>query len=290
MKQILVISGKGGTGKTVVTGALAALMQNKVIADCDVDAANLHLLLHPETVETGGFQGMDKARIHKEKCRQCGACFSVCRFGAISRDFEVNPIHCEGCKCCWQVCPVGAIEMRRHTCGEWFVSRTRYGPFVHAKLGIAEENSGKLIAFIKEKAAALAEEHKSGYILIDGAPGIACPVIASLAQVDLALIVTEPTLSGRHDLERVLGLAAHFNVRPAVCVNKWDINEENTAAIRQFCAARGVPVLAEIPFDEEVARSVSAGIPFPVRAPRGPVRDILDALSKNILAELGRAP
>ncbi|NWF52770.1 MAG: 4Fe-4S binding protein, partial [Nitrospirae bacterium] len=209
MKQIVVISGKGGTGKTILTASFASLAKNKVMADCDVDAADLHLLLQPEIKERHEFRSGVTATIDKELCQGCGECISVCRFNAISEDFTVDPISCEGCTICSYVCPAGAIKLEENISGEWFVSETKYGPFVHAKLGIAEENSGKLVSVVRQKAKEIAEKENLDYVIIDGPPGIGCPVIASLANVDLAMIVTEPTLSGIHDMERVAQVSKH---------------------------------------------------------------------------------
>ncbi len=266
MKQILVISGKGGTGKTMLTGALAALAKNKVMADCDVDAANLYLLLNPSVREKHPFQSGASAVIDPALCTRCGQCSAACRFDAISRDFVVNPIACEGCGLCTHVCPVGAATMKENTAGDWFISETRYGPFVHAKLGIAEENSGKLVAKVRETAKKIAEAKTADYVIVDGPPGIGCPVIASLSGVDLAVIVTEPTLSAIHDAERVMDLAKHFEVPVKLVVNKWDINPAATGDIRKLCNSRNIPVIGLIPFDRVVVESVLAGEPVTERA------------------------
>ncbi len=261
MKQIVVISGKGGTGKTMLTGAFAALAENKVMVDCDVDAANLHLLLHPSIKERNIFKSGAFAKIDPALCTRCGQCSDACRFQAISSEFAVSPIACEGCGLCARLCPVNAIRMKENTAGEWFISETRYGPFVHAKLGIAEENSGKLVAKVREAAKEIAEKNGATHIIIDGPPGIGCPVIASLSGVDLALIVTEPTLSGLHDAERVIALAEHFNVQTQLVINKWDINPEASEKIERYCESRKVPVVGKIPFARAVIESVIAGKP-----------------------------
>lgn len=262
MKQIVVISGKGGTGKTMLTGAFAALAENKVMVDCDVDAANLHLLLHPSIKERNIFKSGAFAKIDPALCTRCGQCADACRFQAISSEFAVSPIACEGCGLCARLCPVNAIRMKENTAGEWFISETRYGPFVHAKLGIAEENSGKLVAKVREAAKEIAEKNGATHIIIDGPPGIGCPVIASLSGVDLALIVTEPTLSGLHDAERVIDLAEHFNVQTQLVINKWDINQEASEKIERYCESRKVPVIGKIPFARAVIESVIAGKPI----------------------------
>ncbi len=266
MKQLVVISGKGGTGKTVISAAFATLFQNKVLADSDVDASNLHLLLHPDTKETHTFSGGQKAFLLPDKCSMCGACLDVCRFDAIEarteRTIHIDPISCEGCGVCFHVCPTQAIEMRDATSGEWFVSDTKYGPFVHAKLGIGEENSGKLVTTVRKKAAEIAKSNNMDYVIIDGPPGIGCPVIASLTGTDLALVVTEPTLSGIHDMERIVAVARHFKVPAACSINKYDINHENSSRIETWCQDHSIPLLGKIPFDEEVIRSMVQGYPL----------------------------
>jgi MinD superfamily P-loop ATPase len=239
MKQIVVVSGKGGTGKTVVTGSLAFLAQNKIMVDCDVDAADLHLLLHSNVKERHEFRSGQTAVVEKKLCEKCGKCLSVCRFGAIKPDFSIEPFSCEGCGLCSQVCP--------------------YGSFVHAKLGIAEENSGKLVAKIRQVAKGLAEKDRLDYVIIDGPPGIGCPVIASLSGVDCALIVTEPTLSGLHDAERVMEVAKHFNIPVKLVVNKYDLNLVMTEKIEAFCQAKGVLVVGRIAFDKVVVQALVAG-------------------------------
>ena len=262
MKQILVISGKGGTGKTVLTASFASLAKNKVMADCDVDAADLHLLLQPEIKERHEFRSGVTATIDKELCQGCGECISVCRFNAISEDFTVDPISCEGCTICSYVCPAGAIKLEENISGEWFVSETKYGPFVHAKLGIAEENSGKLVSVVRQKAKEIAEKENLDYVIIDGPPGIGCPVIASLANVDLAMIVTEPTLSGIHDMERVAQVSKHFGIPTKVVINKYDINPDNSEEIKKICQKGNIEVLAQLPFSQKVSESIVQGVPL----------------------------
>ena len=266
MRQIVVISGKGGTGKTVITGALAALAENKVMADCDVDAADLHLLLNPEIKERHVFKSGVTAVIDNTKCTQCGKCIEVCRFSAIKiggdaegDDFIVDPISCEGCAFCSFVCPVKAIEMKENTSGEWFISDTRFGPMVHAKLGVAEENSGKLVALVRNKAKEIAEKENRDWVIIDGAPGIGCPVIASLAGIDCALIVTEPTLSGLHDADRVIGVTRHFGVPVKLVVNKYDLNLEMTEKIEEYCRGNNIPLIGKVGFNKSVVEALVEG-------------------------------
>jgi MinD superfamily P-loop ATPase len=274
MKQIVVISGKGGTGKTVLTASFASLAKNKVMADCDVDAADLHLLLQPEIKERHEFRSGVTATIDKELCQGCGECISVCRFNAISEDFTIDPIYCEGCTICSYICPVGAIKLEENLSGEWFVSETKYGPFVHAKLGIAEENSGKLVSVVRQKAKEIAEKENLDYIIIDGPPGIGCPVIASLANVDLAMIVTEPTLSGIHDMERVAQVSKHFGVLTKVVINKYDINPDNSEEIKKICQKGDIEVVAQLPFSQKVSESIVQGVPLVEFCSNGIVQEV----------------
>lgn len=260
MKQIVVISGKGGTGKSVITGSFASLTKNKVMADCDVDAADLHLLLHPTVKETHEFRGGKTAFIDDARCTQCGKCEKVCRFDAIA-NFKVDPISCEGCGVCFHICPEKAVKMEDNLSGRWFLSETRYGPFVHAKLGIAEENSGKLVTVVRQNAKRIAEEESRDFVIIDGPPGIGCPVIASLAGVDLALIVTEPTLSGIHDLERVAGVTHHFGIRSLVCINKYDLNLVVTQRIEEYCQQNNIELVGKVPFDISITEALVRGLP-----------------------------
>lgn len=260
MKEAVVLSGKGGTGKTTIVASFAALAKNKVMVDCDVDAADLHLLLKPQVKEAREFWSGQKADISLEKCSQCGLCQEVCRFKAIE-DFKVDPIACEGCAFCSYVCPEHAITMRENLSGQWFISETRYGPLVHASLGIAQENSGRLVTVVRHNARLIAERVGLDYIISDGPPGIGCPVISSLSGVDLALLVTEPTLSGMHDLQRVVGVCRYFRVPALVCINKYDLNEENDRDIETWCAGKGIPVVSRIPFDEVVTKALIAGLP-----------------------------
>lgn len=273
MRQLVVISGKGGTGKTVFSASFAALAANAVLADVDVDASNLHLLLRPEVLERHEFVGGSKARVDARGCTACGRCRPVCRFGAVSEDAggiaRVDPLACEGCGLCARVCPSAAILMEPCVSGEWFVSATRYGPFVHARLGIAQENSGKLVTLVRKKARELGERDGRDLLIMDGSPGIGCPVIASLSGTDAALIVTEPTPSGLHDLERIAGLAGHFGVRAVCTINKCDIHPGNAARIEAWCAGQGIPVVGKVPFDEGVLRTVARGLPL-VEGSEGP--------------------
>ncbi len=265
LKQITVISGKGGTGKTTLVGSFAALAENKVIADCDVDAPDLHLLLHPEIIEREEFKGLKVAVMDKTLCTECGICEETCRFNAIAlteeSGYAVNPARCEGCGACVFTCPQEALTLKERVSGYAFVSKTSYGTMAHAELNIAEETSGKLVTVVRNHAQQVAEKEQRELILIDGAPGIGCPVIASLTGVDLALIVTEPTMSGLHDLERILDVSSHFGIGSVVCINKYDINVENSRRISEFCRQRGVEMVGNIPYDPVVTEAMVAGMP-----------------------------
>jgi MinD superfamily P-loop ATPase len=278
MKQLVIISGKGGTGKTIISACFASLARNKVMVDCDVDAANLYLLLRPEIQESHKFSGGMKARIEQNNCSRCGECVNACRFSAIHEkidgEFFIDPISCEGCGVCYHVCPVKAVEMEKSLSGEWFVSHTKYGPFVHARLGIGEENSGKLVTEIRKKAMELAEKNNLDFVIIDGPPGIGCPVIASLSGADLALVVTEPTLAGIHDMERVAQTAHHFKISTACCINKYDINPENSAIIEDWCQKNSIPLMGKIPFDEDVTPSMVNLIPLPEYSNNAALKEI----------------
>jgi MinD superfamily P-loop ATPase len=260
MREIVVLSGKGGTGKTSIVGSLAALARSKVLADCDVDAADLHLLLKPAVRQENEFWSGQVACIDEEKCTQCGLCPELCRFDAI-KDYKVDPIACEGCGFCVHVCPEDAITMKENMSGYWFISDTKYGPLVHARLGIAQENSGKLVAQVRQQAMRIAQEQNLEYIISDGPPGIGCPVISSLSGASLALMVAEPTLSGIHDLERVLGVSGHFGVPAMVAINKYDLNEENSRRIEDYCKDQGIKLAARIPFDNAVTEAIVRGLP-----------------------------
>ena len=261
MKQVLVISGKGGTGKTTIVASLAALAKNPVIADCDVDAPDLHLILKPEIKKTSKFSGSKAAIKNNSKCINCGKCKEVCRFDAVNENFEIDYTLCEGCGACVFVCPADALKLEEKISGYAYISETKYGPLSHAKLNIAEEASGKLVALVKENTKKIAKNENKDMIIIDGSPGIGCPVIASLSGVDLALIVTEPTKSGIHDLKRILSVAKHFNVKTVVCINKYDINIQNTNKIKNLCRKEGISIVGKISFDPVVTEAMVAAKP-----------------------------
>lgn len=257
MKEIAVISGKGGTGKTTVTAAFAG-MCDPVLADCDVDASNLPLILTPKKVREEEFKGSYVA-VKNESCTFCGECRKVCRFGAINENFDIIPVKCEGCGTCTLVCVADALRLRERVTGKVFVSETRAGPMVHAELFMGEEASGKLVTRVRDVAAEVAEIRKKKIVLIDGSPGIGCPVIASIVGTSLVVMVTEPTLSGRYDLERMHSVVHHFTIPCCVCINKCDINSETTKKIESWCGGMGIPVVGELPFDTQVIEAVVAG-------------------------------
>ncbi|HOF40039.1 MAG TPA: ATP-binding protein [Candidatus Hydrogenedentes bacterium] len=302
MKELVVISGKGGTGKTSLVASFAALAHSAVLADCDVDAADLHLVLHPETRHTEPFSGGKRAWIDPSQCSTCGECKSVCRFEAVLVDppatpsglpvYRIDPIACEGCGVCAWFCPEGAIQLDDAINGEWFISDTRHGPMVHAKLGIAEENSGKLVSTVRQEARKLAEAQQRDLILIDGSPGIGCPVIASITGANLILIVTEPTVSGLHDLKRVAELARHFAVPAMVAINKWDLNPEVAEAIEAQATESGLRIAGRIRYDRGVTQAQIARlavVEFQENGCAGDIRSVWQAVQDE-LHQLSGAP
>ncbi|MDX9754380.1 MAG: ATP-binding protein [bacterium] len=269
MKEIVVISGKGGTGKTSLTASFAALTPRLAIADCDVDAADLHLILDPKPVARAKFSGGSRARILAGHCTACGKCEELCRFDAIYYDgpgngivektYRVDPIACEGCGVCAWFCTDKAIEFAPAVNGEWYKSETRFGPMVHAKLGIAEENSGKLVTLVRKEAVAIALERGLDGVLVDGSPGIGCPVIASVTGADQVLIVTEPTVSGVHDLRRVAALVKQFDIPTWVCINKWDLNPAATELIEREGGELGVSLAGRVRYDRATTEAQIEG-------------------------------
>jgi len=258
-KELVVISGKGGTGKTSIVASFAALAAKAVLADCDVDAADLHLVLNPTVIKREKFSGGSRARIKSGHCTACGKCEEICRFdaiyfdgpgnGKVDKTYRIDPIACEGCGVCAYFCAENAIEFGPAVNGEWFISDTRCGPMVHAKLDVAEENSGKLVSLVRMQAKTIAEDRKLDLVIIDGAPGIGCPVIASITGADLVLVVTEPTLSGMHDLQRVAELTKHFGIETLVCINKWDLNEDIVSQIESQVRRRGLKLAGRGRYD-----------------------------------------
>jgi MinD superfamily P-loop ATPase len=286
LKQITILSGKGGTGKTTITAAFAVLAEKAVVADCDVDAPDLHMLLHPEIIETREFRGSKIAVIDESKCVKCGVCREKCRFDAITQNFTVDPFSCEGCGVCTLVCPVNAVTLTERISGYAYISNIKYGFMAHALLNPGESNSGKLVTIVRQNAKLLAEKEGSNLIIIDGPPGIGCPVIASVTGVDAGLVVTEPTMSGIHDLERALRLLRHFNVRPFVCVNMYDVNEENTNKISRFCKENGVEVVGNIPFNPVVTEAMVNGKTVMEYSPECDVAKEIKAIWKRLCTEL----
>jgi MinD superfamily P-loop ATPase len=264
MKELVILSGKGGTGKTTIVGALASLMPDQVLVDCDVDAANLYLLAAPETRHRHDFSGGARAEIDPDSCISCGVCFEQCRFEAIVQDvsdpdnplptYSVDPLGCEGCGVCERLCIDHAITMKPVINGEWFESETRFGPMVHGRLGIGEGNSGKLVSVLRNKAHELASKNEHKYVVVDGPPGIGCPVIAAVTGAHYVLVVTEPTLSAFHDLRRVVELVGHFGISAGVIVNKADLNENIAEKIESTAKEEKIDFWGRVPYDKPVTR------------------------------------
>jgi len=277
MKELVVISGKGGTGKTSIVASFARLAGSCVLADCDVDAADLHLILAPTVLRREPFSGGSGASIRPDDCTACGTCESVCRFHAVipGDPYRIDPIACEGCGVCAHFCPEHAIDFKPEINGEWYVSDTRCGPMVHARLGIAQENSGKLVSLVRRQARLLAEERAASLLIIDGSPGIGCPVIASVTGADAVLAVTEPTLSGIHDLERVAGLTKHFGVKTSVCINKWDLNPELAARIEAGASSWDMTVAGRVRYDPAVTAAMVQGKSIVEYTEEGAAADIV---------------
>ena len=336
MKELVIISGKGGTGKTSIMASFASLAGSAVLADCDVDAADLHLILDPKIVRQESFSGGKQAWIDPDRCIGCGKCAELCRFGAVllesPQEFRtlgsdvssacrscsygkrpcsgktsseiqamirashgtaelqlmIDPVACEGCGVCAWFCPADAIEFAPAVNGEWYVSDTRHGPMVHAKLGAGEANSGKLVSLVRSEAKKIAEDRGLDLVLIDGSPGIGCPVIASMAGADSVLIVTEPTLSGLHDLQRAMSLTRHFNIRSLVCINKWDLNETMASAIEQWAQTEGVIVAGRVRYDPAVTQAQieqKSIVEHGADGVAADVRHLWEAVSHHVTAE-----
>lgn len=250
-KELVVISGKGGSGKTSITLALSSLFENKVMVDADVDAADMHLILAPVVLKRHDFYSGKKAVIDTERCIQCGLCRELCVFQAIDESITINDFFCEGCGACTLKCPVNCIHLETQKSGEWYESQTRVGALIHATLGAGEENSGKLVSQIRKQARATAQDAHAELIIIDGSPGIGCPVIASLNGVDMALVVIEPTLSGLHDAKRVIELTRHFNVETVACINKFDINPVICGEIEGFLRENHIELVGKVPYSKD---------------------------------------
>lgn len=263
MREILIISGKGGTGKTSITAAFAHLSTQAVLCDLDVDAPDLHLVLRPTPSDATPFISGFEAHIDTDKCTQCGTCLEMCRFGAVrngASSHSIDPIRCEGCGVCVRFCPEQAVTFVPRECGEWRISDTRFGPLVHAQLYPGEENSGKLVALLRQQAKELAKARGADVVISDGPPGIGCPVISAISGQDMAVLVTEPTPSGLHDLKRVEALCTHFQLPAAVIINKSDLNKTVADEIRAFCRERHRPVISELPYDTEFIQAVVQGL------------------------------
>jgi len=284
MKELVVISGKGGTGKTSIVASFAVLAQNAVLADCDVDAADLHLVLEPRIIQQSDFSGGSRARVRSADCTGCGQCVDVCRFDALGlsgpangdaeRTAQVDPIGCEGCGVCAHVCPVDAIDFKPAINGQWYLSETRCGAMVHARLGIAEENSGKLVTLVRSEASKLAKQRGLDLVVIDGSPGVGCPVIASITGSNVVLIVSEPTLSGWHDLRRVADLTHHFGIETLVAINKWDLNEDLAKQMEAQARERGLKVVGRVRYDVAVTHAQVARKSVVEHASNGAASDI----------------
>jgi MinD superfamily P-loop ATPase len=287
MKEVVIVSGKGGTGKTSFVGSLASLLQDKVMADCDVDAANLNLLLNGKVKENYEFFAGRKASIDQDACTGCGRCREVCRFNAISKEYIIDTLSCEGCGACYFLCPAGAVSFDETLCGHYHIAETgKGGAIVFAELLPGGENSGKLVSMVRAKAREIAEKSGCDLILIDGPPGIGCPVISSLTGAHLALLVTEPTMTGVHDLERVLNLIRHFHIPAAVVVNKGDVNPACLEDIRSFCRAKQVDFLGSIPYEPAITEAQRQGKTVLDFAPQCPasveIQHIFDKFTKKL--------
>ena len=262
MKEIVIISGKGGTGKTSITASFAVLGgKDVVIADCDVDAADMHILLKPENATSEDFYSGELAVIDQDICTQCGKCFDVCRFDAIDVTngiHTVDELSCEGCGYCARVCPVDAITNIPLNVGKWHIANTKLNqPFVHAKLGIGADNSGKLVAHVKNIAKEIADEYNRPYVIVDGSPGVGCPVVSSLSGANFVVLVTEPTVSGLHDLKRVYELVKKFHIKAGCIINKSDLNLDKTTEIVEFLKSEDIVHLANLPYDENFTKAMT---------------------------------
>lgn len=283
MKQIVFISGKGGTGKSTLVSSLSILVQDKMLADCDVDAPNLHILVKGEKLKKDDYFGAKEAVIDSSLCVKCGLCKETCRFNAISEELEIIPMRCEGCGACTLVCPQEAIRLEEVKTGETFVSGTSRGTFSHALLDIGAEGSGKLVTEVRKNIYNYKKNEK--WVLIDGSPGIGCVVIASITGADAVVAVSEPTKSGQSDLERVLGVAKHFGIPAFVCINKYNLNPEVTSEIEDFCRSEGFPVIGKIPFDPSIVKALQE-FKTPVEAGNNAVTNEITSIWMKITDEV----
>jgi MinD superfamily P-loop ATPase len=293
MKQLVILSGKGGTGKTSVAAALAHLASQElplVLADADVDAANLELVLEPNRLETNRFMGGQVAIIDPDLCQLCGRCQEVCRFDAVSRRdlaYQIDPLACEGCNSCVYQCPEKAIRSEEQQAGLWFRSDSRFGPLFHAHLFAGQENSGKLVTLVKQHGRLLALDEGRDLLLVDGPPGIGCPVISASAGADQALLVCEPTVSGIHDLERILATVNHFRVPAQVCINKADLNLAQSRAIEGYCEEQGIEMVGRLPYDTVFTEAMVHGQPVTAYEPGGAVATALETVWARVCTRLG---
>jgi MinD superfamily P-loop ATPase len=294
MKQIVILSGKGGTGKTTIAAAFAHLASQNpetraVLVDADVDAANLELVLSPQRIESNEFISGQLAIIDPDICARCGRCEEVCRFDAVSSqngDYIIDPIACEGCAACKTQCPDEAIRMELQLSGHWYTSASRYGPLFHARLRPAEENSGKLVTVLRQQANIRAEEEDFPLVIVDGPPGIGCPVIAAISGIDLVVIVTEPSSAGIHDMKRILSVALHFGIPVVLCINKADLYQEGTKIIADYCKEVDLPLIGHIPYDDTVTEAMIQGNPITAHAPNSAVSEAVRAAWQQIVAQL----
>jgi MinD superfamily P-loop ATPase len=285
MKQLTVISGKGGTGKTSITAAFASLAKKAVFADCDVDAADLHLIIKPKIKKTMKFYGLKIAHINTNLCDNCKKCLESCHFDAIDETIHIISNSCEGCGVCLYVCPVNAIKMIDRESGYAYISTTRYGPMAHANLHTAEEASGKLVTLVRENAQQIATDENKNLVLIDGPPGIGCPVISSITGVDLVLVVTEPTLSAVHDMKRILDVANYFGIPAVVCINKYTLNQTNTKTIQSYCKSQNIPIVGMIPYDTIITESMVSEKTI-IEYSKGDITQQIKNMWENIIEEL----
>lgn len=287
MKEIVVLSGKGGTGKTTVTASLAYWLEDKILVDADVDASNLPLVLSPKVKENEGFKAGFEVLKVEELCTSCGLCLEKCRFGAISEDLVIDPVACEGCGVCVWFCPEEALKLKEKEVGQVFWAETPYGPLIYATLYPGEENSGKLVAEVKKKARELAEKEGQRLILVDGSPGVGCPVIASLSGAEAVILVAEPTVSGLHDLSRVASLIKHFQLKAWLIVNKADLNPEMAQRLKSEAQRLELGFLGEIPYDPQVFEAIHQGQPLPAvssGAATEALEEIYQQLKKEVFA------
>lgn len=285
MKELVIVSGKGGTGKTSISAALAFLAPKKILVDSDVDAANLHLVSGCANRETHEFKAGFEPHVDSEVCKRCGKCTDFCRFNAIEAGVVTDPLQCEGCGVCAYICPSHAIRMEERQAGHWFIADTRLGQLIYAELGLSVENSGKLVSKVRQEAKKIAAANHVPLIITDGPPGIGCPAIAALSGASLALAVVEPTLSSMHDLERLVDLVAYFAIPVAVCINKSTLHRENTRLINDWCQSKGIPVIGQLPYSDAFRTAVASGKTV-LEVADSSVKEHMTHLWRNIMGQL----